>query len=131
MGASRYVATQDVTYGDGLSIERGTLVVASHKAVQAQPDAFAPADFPEQLRQAGVLFDPGEHSVDEVRQHLADHPEDEGRVLRMERNDKARKSLVGGAQSLRELAGDLDLPLPDGGEPIGGQADEPVEDGPQ
>jgi hypothetical protein len=40
-------------------------------------------------------FDPGDHTVAEVQDYIADHPEDEERVLEAERNGKNRAGLVG------------------------------------
>lgn len=41
-------------------------------------------------------FDPGDHSVAEVKQYLTDNPDDAKRVMRLERKGKARTSLVDG-----------------------------------
>lgn len=42
------------------------------------------------------LFDPAEHKVEEVREHLTEHPEDTPRVVAAEKaSGKSRKSIVG------------------------------------
>jgi hypothetical protein len=40
-------------------------------------------------------FDPGAHTVAEVNDYLAEHPEDADRVLEAEASGKARVSIVG------------------------------------
>jgi len=41
-------------------------------------------------------FDPGAHTVAEVEQYIADHPDEAEDVLALERSGKARVSLIGG-----------------------------------
>ena len=41
------------------------------------------------------VFDPGAHTVAEVNDYLAEHPDDADRVLEAERTGKARVSIVG------------------------------------
>jgi len=40
-------------------------------------------------------FDPSEHTVTEVQEYIAAHPQDEERVLQLEAADRARKGIVG------------------------------------
>lgn len=42
-----------------------------------------------------VEFHPGDHNVDEVLTHLAEHPEDHARVVAEEKAGKARQKIVG------------------------------------
>jgi len=72
--------------GDEAPVE--ATAVASDVQVIVEPAAQVVAE-PE------TLFDPGDHSVAEVREYIADHPEDRARVLQLEAAGKARKSLVG------------------------------------
>ena len=48
-----------------------------------------------------MSYDPSEHTIDEVREHLADHPEDTAQVLEAERSrgDDARVTLVSALES--------------------------------
>jgi hypothetical protein len=45
--------------------------------------------------QQSDVFDPGAHTVAEVNDYLAEHPEDADRVLQAEADGKARVSIVG------------------------------------
>jgi hypothetical protein len=54
-------------------------------------DAPAPA-----TKDPAVEFDPAEHTVAEVKEHLAEHPEDAEQVVEAEQaSDTPRKSIVG------------------------------------
>jgi hypothetical protein len=41
------------------------------------------------------LFDPAEHTVDEVKEHIAENPADAPRVVAAERTTRSRKTIVG------------------------------------
>lgn len=51
------------------------------------------------LRAAGYgetqAFDPEEHTVDEVQEHLSEHPEDTQRVVAAEKTGKGRRTILG------------------------------------
>jgi hypothetical protein len=44
---------------------------------------------------AAAGFDPSDHTVAEVQQYLADHPDDTDRVVELERAGKNRAGIVG------------------------------------
>lgn len=45
---------------------------------------------------SGGVFDPADHTVDQVNDHLAEHPDEVGRVLRAEAEGKHRSGIVHG-----------------------------------
>jgi hypothetical protein len=62
------------------------------------------------LRSAGYSdapqFNPAEHKVEEVREHLAANPDDAPRVVAVERQTKARKTIVGSTDGVVQTGGD-------------------------
>jgi hypothetical protein len=108
MAATRYIVTKGYDSewrGERVHVQAGALLPANSPHLRGHAEHLMAADTAEQIALARERFpdlatpadfDPGEHSVDEVRQHLLDHPEDEGRVLRLESDGRARKTLVGG-----------------------------------
>jgi hypothetical protein len=74
--------------------------VMDHPPEEQQPaiDGFgSAADAPEPATKDPVeQFDPAEHTVAEVQEHLAEHPEDTEQVVEAEQaSDSPRKSIVG------------------------------------
>jgi hypothetical protein len=53
-----------------------------------------PEPQPAPVATEAVSFDPSQHTVVEVKAHLARHPEDRSRIMRAERRGKARKSIL-------------------------------------
>jgi hypothetical protein len=61
------------------------------------PEPVAEADV-EADEEAELEFDPSEHTVAEVEDHMAENPDDAERVLDAERAGKNRVSITGGAE---------------------------------
>jgi hypothetical protein len=63
-----------------------------------------------------MTYDPSEHTIDEIHEHLAEHPEDTAAVLAAEqaRGDDARVTLVSSLQNGQPAA----APTAEEGEPV-------------
>lgn len=61
----------------------------------AKPVAAAPVEPASPVASAVHAFDPAEHTVTEVLAYLEQQPADADRVIALERDGKARKSIIG------------------------------------
>ena len=94
MGASRYRATESFStrrQGQDIRVNEGDLVAGNSPLRRDRPEAFEPAEFPDQA----TRIDPSEHTAEEVRKHLENATDAErAAVLDLERRGKRRKSVL-------------------------------------